>query len=184
MYLYHYYEKTRPPFLTITTLPINEAKKILTKLNTGLPDIDYFLSRRYEMEKIVRDRFIEKGGTPVNTAPVYFTLGENKNMETWFDNVACIKIPVEEFDLNQVSFTYGDMFPVLNPKLNTGEEWWGQVYRYEEILDLINKYGYPEDPPYHMRKKQFPKDKPIRNYLKYVEAHVWSNDVIDRYKIR
>lgn len=181
MYLYHYFEKGRLPFLSITALPMNKAKETLEKLNTGLPDIEFFLSCRYEMEKNVRDQFIAIGGKPVLSAPIYFTLGENKNMTTWFKNPDFIRIPIEEFDMDKISFTYGDMFPVFNPKLNTGEEWWGKVYKYDEILELIEKYGYPEDPEYNMCKREFPKDKPIRDYLKYIEAQVWYDDVLKKY---
>ena len=27
-----------------------------------------------------------------------------------------------------------------------------------------------------------PKDKPLGNYLKYIEAHVWSDKVLDKYR--
>lgn len=180
MHLYHYYEKSLPPFRTITSLPFEEAAAILrtrqaedpTSTN---PNIEWFLNRRYEMEKAVRNKFIAIGGKPVSTAPMYCTLGANDNMKTWFQDVAYIRIPISEFDLDTVSFTYGDMFAVFNPLLNTGEEWWEQVYRYEDILKLIDKYGYPEDPEYDMKNRIFPKDKPINQYLKYIEAHVWND---------
>lgn len=181
MELYHYYEKTRPPFLTLTAMPFAQAKETLLSLRTRLPDVDFFLTRRYEMEQRVRDAFAAKGGRPVRRAPVYCTLGENRHMETWFENPGCIKIPISDIDLDTVSFTYGDMFPVFKRELDTGEEYWGQVYRYDEIVALIGKYGYPEDPEYHMRKGVYPKDRPIRDYLKYIEAHIWSDEALKRY---
>jgi len=187
-HLYHYYEKTCDPFRTITSLPFEEAVIVLRKWRENNPksaspaNIEWFLTRRYEMEKIVRDKFIAIGGKPIRTAPVYFTLGANKGMNTWYNNPACIKIPFREFDINTVSFTYGDTFPVFNSNLNTGEEWWGQVYDYDGILNLIEKYGYPEDPEYDMKNRIFPHDKPINHYLKYIEAHVWSDEVLDKYR--
>ena len=51
------------------------------------------------------------------------------------------------------------------------------------ILKLIDKYGYPEDPVYDSIKGIFPKDKPINQYLKYIEAHVWSDDALDKYRL-
>jgi len=99
----------------------------------------------------LRDEFFAIGGKPVRGAPVYFTLGANKGMETWYNNPACIKIPVGAFSLDTISFTYGDMFPVFNPELNTGEEWWGQVYDYQGILKLIDKCGCPEDPVHNLK---------------------------------
>ena len=109
-YLYHYYEKKLSPFRTITSLTFDEAKTILLSYqaenpNLTHPNIEWFLSKRYEMEKVVRNKFIEIGGKPIRVAPVYFTLGENEGMKTWYTNTSFIKIPIEEFDLHTVSFT-------------------------------------------------------------------------------
>ena len=188
-HLYHYYEKNLPPLRTITSLDFEKAFAILSDFqaenpNLTHPNIEWFLKRRYEMEKIVRDKFISIGGRPVNSSPVYLTLGANEGMKTWFENTAWLKIPVSEFDLDTVSFTYGDMFPVFNKSLNTGEEWWEQVYRYDDILRLINKYGYPVDPIYDSIKGIFPKDKPINQHLKYIEAHVWDDSILNKHRKR
>ena len=182
-HLCHYYEKTCPPFRTITSLPFDEAATIVrTWRGVGEVWVNNFLDLRYHRDKNLRDKFIAIGGKPVLTAPVYFTLGENKGMTTWYNNAACIKIPVSEFDFDTVSFTYGDNFAVFNPNLNTGEEYWGNIYKYDGILKLIDKYGFPEDPEYHMGKRIFPQEKPINHYLKYIEAHVWNDDVLDKYR--
>jgi len=189
-HLYHYFNNAKPPLRTITSLPFDEAFDILTTVHADSPEFsdlppgfwNRFLQRRYDADKILRDKFISVGGKPVRTAPIYFTLGENEGMKTWYDNLEWIKIPVIEFDPDTISFTYGDSFAVFNPDLDTGEEYWGQVYFYDEILNLIDKYGYPEDPPYDMKNKIFPKDKPINQYLKYIEAHVWSDEILDKYR--
>jgi hypothetical protein len=187
-YLCHYYEKSCAPFRTITSLPLEEAVTALRAWradnpSSGVTTPEWYLNRRYNMEKTVRDKFIAAGGKPVRTAPVYFTLGPNKGMETWYNNPACIKIPVREFDPDSVSFTYGDMFAVFNASLNTGEPWWGQVYKYDGILKLIDKYGFPEDPEYNMKKRYFPfpDGKNIGMYLKYIEAQVWSDEALNKY---
>ena len=121
-YLYHYYEKNCEPFRTITALPLEEAIVVYTawraaQPNSGVTAPEWYLNRRYNMEKRVRDKFIEIGGKPIRTAPVYFTLGANKGMETWYNTPAHVKIAISEFDLDTVSFTYGDMFPVFNASL-------------------------------------------------------------------
>ncbi|MCL2158497.1 MAG: hypothetical protein FWH48_03725 [Oscillospiraceae bacterium] len=188
-HLYHYYEKTCEPFRTITALPFEEALSVYTawraaQPNSGATTPEWYLNRRYNMEKRVRDKFIAIGGRPVRSAPVYFTLGANKGLETWYNKPAFIKIPIDEFDLATVSFTYGDMFPVFNASLDTGEEWWKQVFDYEGILKLIDKYGFPEDPEYNMKKRifPFPEGKNIGMYLKFVEAHVWDDSALDKYR--
>ena len=186
-HLYHYYENSLPPLRSITSLPFEKAVELLRSHqaedpNRTHPNIEWFLTRRYEMEKKVRDRFIDIGGKPINDAPVYCTLGANEGMKTWFREGAHLRIPISSIDLDAVSFTYGDTFPVFNPALNTGEEWWGQVYRYDGILRLIDQYGFPEDPVYDSIHGIFPKDKPINQYLKYIEAHVWSDEVLNPYR--
>lgn len=184
--LYHYFDRERGPFRSLTALPYAQARAVLLAKQARDPRsvnlrIDWYLSRRYADEKTVRDRFIAIGGKPVRSAPVYCTLGPNENMKTWFDNAGCIRMPVSAFDPDTVSFTYGDMFAVFNPALDTGEEWWGRVYRYEEILRLIEAYGLPEDPAYDMKRRVFPKGKPINQRLKYIEAQVWSDEALERW---
>ena len=192
-YLYHYYDKSKLLFRSVTSLPFDEAEITLRASLAESPNatqefLNWFpkwhLERRYELEKTVRDKFVAVGGKPVNTAPIYFTLGANKGLETWYYNLGIIKIPVSEFDLSSVSFTYGDSFAVFNPECNTGEEWWEQVYMYSDIVKLIDKYGFPEDPVYHSINMEFPKDKPINQYLKYIEAHVWNDEILDKYRQR
>ena len=181
-HLYHYLDRTRPLFRTLTSLPFEEAKAIMYARYEKTSWIDNFLQKRYDADKILRDKFISIGGKPIRNSPVYFTLGENEGMKTWYDNLDWVKIPVSEFDLDTVSFTYGDNFAIFNPDLNTGEEYWGNIYKYDGILKLIDKYGYPEDPPYDMKNRVFPKEKHINQYLKYIEAHVWSDEVLDKYR--
>lgn len=185
-YLYHYYEHSFRPFLSITELPFEEAKSILlAQRNVGKfknPDIDGFLQKRYDRDKKLRDMFIARGGKPVRNAPVYMMLGKHDQWETAYETPTIIKIPLEEFDPLTVSFTYGDSFAALNPELFGEEEYWGNVYFADEILKVIERCGMPPHVEYDFKRGIYPKDKHINHHLKYVEAHVWSDDVIDRYK--
>jgi len=183
-HLYHYYEKDSPPFRSISALRFDEAEKVLIakrEKNENLvhPDIKWFLEWRYSMDKVIRDKFIEIGGKPVRTAPVFFSLGENKGISTWFEDADLIKIPVKGLDLDTISFTYGDTLTVFNPKLNTGEDYWGRVFKYDEMVKLISKYGYPEDCEYIGIKGIYPEGKPFSHYLKYIEAQVWCDSVFE-----
>ena len=72
-----------------------------------------FLQKRYDAVKNLRDKFISIGSKPNRSAPVYFTLGANESMKTWKKKPAVLIIPVSEFDLDAVSFTYGDSFAGL-----------------------------------------------------------------------
>jgi hypothetical protein len=103
-------------------------------------------------------------------------------MPTWYNEPAYIKIHISEFDPETISFTYGDMFPAFNPELDDGMEYRSNVYFYDEILQLIKKYGYPEKVKYSIKDAVYPKSAPINHFLKYIEAHVWSDDVPEKYK--
>ena len=86
MFLYHYFEQDSGPFMTLTALPNESAKEILlTHKFAGRPvnpDIDGFLQRRYDRDMQLRKFFIERGGRPQRTAPVYMMLGEHQQWES------------------------------------------------------------------------------------------------------
>jgi hypothetical protein len=108
--------------------------------------------------------FIEKGGQPVLETPHYMVIGECPWLASWFEDSGCIKIPMHVFDLNTISFTYGDTFPTFSPRVNDGMEYRRQVYTYAEILGIIGKYGIPQDAW----------GEPNFAQPAYVEAQVWS----------
>ena len=80
------------------------------------------------------------------------------------------KIPIEEFDLKKVSFTYGDSMPTFG--YDDGKEYRKQVYTYEEILELIDRHGFPQD---------WNADG-VHGPERYIEAHVWTEEPIKKYK--
>jgi hypothetical protein len=176
-YLYHYYERERGPFKKLSDLSLNEAQTVLDRLkkeNTTLAvqRYDGYLQRRQELEKIVRGIFISKGGKAIRNVPHYMTLGECDWVRTWYNDGAYIKIPITEFDIDTVSFTYGDMFPNFSDRVKDDSEYRRNAYTYSEILDIIDNYGYPRG----ISKTGQPSP------FKYVEAQIWSDEVINRYK--
>ncbi len=138
--------------------------------------------KRYERDRKLRDMFIEHGGHPQRKNPVYMFLGEHRPWETAYENPAVIKIPLNEFDPLTVSFTYGDSFAVLNPALFGAEEYWNKVYFAEEVLEVIARRGFPPHVEYDFKRGIFPKDNHINNHLKYVEAHIWDDGILSRYR--
>ena len=176
MFLYHYFEKSNKPFLSLSALPLEEAAEIQNRLVSenktfAAQRYDGYLPRRRELEKIVRSLFIEKGGKPKKETPHYFVIGECPWLATWYEQSDYIKIPVSEFDLQTVSFTYGDTFPTFSPNVSDGMEYRNTVYTYEEILMIIEKYGMPQDKW----------SKPVFAQPCYVEAQVWSDEPVLRY---
>ena len=180
MYLYHYFEKERGPFLTVSDLPYDNAVKVFeefktTNSNMVPPHIEWFLTRRKELENTVRDLFIKKGGKPTRLFPHYMTVEVAPCMNTWYLAPDSLKISINEFDVNTISFTYGDMFPIFNPNLDGGEEYRNNVYRFDEVVELIDKYGYPQE-------TENKPNAPVGHLLKYIEAHIWCDDVPMRYR--
>jgi hypothetical protein len=79
---------------------------------------------------------------------------------------------ISEFDIHTVSFTYGDMFPTFSDRVTDDAEYRSQVYTYDEIIRLIDKYGLP----------QYKWNDPIFGQPAYVEAQIWSDDVPKKYR--
>lgn len=178
MYLYHYYEKTSQPFLNLSDLSIEEANIILENIRITMPNVqcakrqeDYMEARLY-YENILRKEFLKKGGKITRKVPHYMTVEHSPWLSSWYENSAFIKIPIEEFDLSTLSFTYGDSHPTFSPRINDGKEYRKKLYTYEEILKIIDKYGLPQD--WNNDGKYGPE--------RYIEVHVWSNETINKYK--
>ena len=185
MFLYHYYEKSIGPFMSLTALPIEEARNILLEKKAagkiGNPDVEGFLQKRSDRDYRLRESFIAKGGNPRRTYPIYMTLGEHPQWQSAYYTPAVIKIPLSEFTRESVSFTYGDSFAIFNPQLFGDEEYWNKIYFADEILEIIERYGFPPYVEYDFKRSVYPKDKHINHHLKYVEAHVWDDEILNKY---
>ncbi|MDR0928593.1 MAG: hypothetical protein LBM74_02640 [Oscillospiraceae bacterium] len=176
-YLYHYYDAATGPFLNLSDLSPSEADAVqadIVRSGKGFAAQrnERYLARRRELEQVVRDLFIGKGGQPIRTAPHYMVIGECPWLKTWYTDSRSVKIHVSEFDMRTVSFTYGDTFPTFSDKVTDDAEYRRRVYTYEEVLRLIDKYGLP----------QHQWNAPIFAQPAYVEAHVWSDDVPKKYR--
>lgn len=180
MDLYHYFEKGRTPFLSLSDLPDEIAMKIHNNLEV---DNNIFSKRNSDgkymfyrsiIEKRLYSIFVEKGGKPQRQTPYYMTLENCESCKLWFNNSDMIIIPIEEFDKNVISFTYGDSFPTFDPTHGESQEYRQNVYTYDEIWDIIKKYGMPQDMTF---TDDIPYWKP-----RYVEAQIWNDEVINKYR--
>lgn len=177
MNLYHYFEKEKGPFVNLSELPLDEAQKIQDNLqNEGKVFAarrnPQYLSRRRYLEQLTRKMFIEKGGLPIRQTPYYMVVEECPWLNTWYKTSDHIRIPISEFDLKTLSFTYGDTFPTFSPKVTDHLEFRKTVYTYDEILKVINKYGLPQNDW----------KEPIFAQPAYVEVQVWSDWPIAQYR--
>jgi hypothetical protein len=179
MYLYHYYDKTIGPFVNLSDVPIQEAKAVINSIRISKPDVqcakrhDVYMEDRHYYEGILKNEFSKKGGHITRNAPHYMVVEHSPWLSTWFENSSYIKIDIEEFDINTISFTYGDSHPVFSPRVNMmdDKEYRKKLYTYDEILKLIDKYGFPQD--WNNDGAYGPE--------RYIEAHIWSDETIDKY---
>jgi len=113
---------------------------------------------------------MKKDGKPERKNPHYMILGECNDQKNWFNQMDYIKIPLNEFNLDTVSFTYGDSFPIFfGAHFGNKSEYILNVYEYNEIIELIEKYGLPQNDP--------------KEYCSYIEAQIWSDEIINKYKM-
>lgn len=180
MFLYHYFDKTTGSFKNLSDLPVEEANKVLEKIAITKPNVqcakrnaDYMQTRIY-YESILRNEFQKKGGFIYRQVPHYMIVEHSPWLSTWYENSSFIKIPIEAFDVRTISFTYGDSHPTFSDKVKDKKEYSKKLYTYDEILKIIDKYGLPQD--WNNDGKYGPE--------RYIEAHIWSDDVIREYLVK
>lgn len=177
MLLYHYFEKKIGAFKNLSDLPLSEAEEVLKKIKNVRPSSlaagrdENYMSRRLKYETLARNLFIEKGGKPIRKVPHYMVVEECPWLNAWYLDGGYIKIPIEEFDLSTISFTYGDMHPTFSPIVNDGKEYRKKLYTDEEILKIIHKYGLPQK--WNSDGKFGPE--------RYIEVQIWSDEIISKY---
>lgn len=178
LYLYHYFEKERSPFLTLSDLPEGEAEQVHLDLQEGGNVFalrnqagDYMFHRRIVEERMTKT-FLKKGGKPQRNAPYYLVLSDRELDECagWFKEPDYIKIPLDAIDKSVLSFTYGDSFPVFAPIFPEQPDY--ELYLYDEIMEIVKERGLP------------PARTPDMSWLEktYIEAQLWSDEPIAKYK--
>ena len=90
---------------------------------------DYMAKRRY-YEDILRKEFQKKGGMIKRISPHYMVVEQSQWLNDWYENSAHIKIPIKEFDLKSISFTYGDSHPTFSERVQDGKEYRKKLYPY------------------------------------------------------
>ena len=177
MYLYHFFDKRTGPFRSLTTVSREEAKDIIERIKAERPDSqcagrhDKYVEYRHNCEAILRREFAAKGGIMEKDTPHYMVVEFSPWLYTWYEQPGYIRIPVEEFDLRTVSFTYGDSMPTFSDSVTDGREYRKKLYMYDEILTVIEKYGLPQD--WNDDGRYGPE--------RYIEAHVWSDRTVKKY---
>lgn len=178
MYLYHYFDKRDGAFRNLSDCDPEQAKQILDQIRANRPKAfatkrqETYIEDRNYYETLARQLFCDMGGRILRKAPHYMVVEECPWLMSWFEQPDYIKIPIEEFDLNTLSFTYGDMHPTFSPRVNDGKEYRKKLYDYEDIVKLIDKYGLPQQ--WNADGRFGPE--------RYIEVQVWSDETVIKYK--
>jgi len=180
MFLYHYFDKTIGAFANLSDLSIENANVIINNIKKEKPNVmcaqrqPEYMERRHYFEEILKTEFIKKGGIVKRKFPHYMVIEHTPWLNTWYENCSFIKISIAEFNIKTVSFTYGDSHPVFSEGAHKmdDKEYRRKLYTYDEILKIIDKYGLPQD--WNGDGKHGPE--------RYIEAHIWSDETIDKYR--
>lgn len=171
MIICHYYEKQNGPFRNLSELSDEEASRILDDIRKNKPECfpakrpdDYMLKRR-KYETVMRNEFLKMGGLIEREIPHYFVVDRVPFMEKWYEEAACVELPIEALDLRTVFFTYGDSHPTFSGNVKDGKEYRNRLYDYEGIQQMIEKYGLPQiwNPDFKLGPEC------------YIEVQVWSD---------
>jgi hypothetical protein len=181
LFLHRYYKEGLNPFRSVSELCDNEIIHFMEK---HFPAHTWFhadpkerIARRRKVERWLHDEFLLLGGKPETEHPCYFTLGESsflREFRYYEESPSEVKIPVDVFSSENISFTYPDSFfsdwlsrnkshPLYNTELN------GKVFSLEQILDLLRHHVIPEDA--YM-------ESPDCHFHFYIEAQVWDYQLI------
>ena len=186
-YITHYYDSQKGPFRSLSELSDEEAIRIMEALCDDTPygarfkDPLGYLKNRKETERWVRQGFIAKGGRPLAPYPIPFVLGWSKWLEDAAPNPdrhAEIRIPLSEFAVEDVSFTYTDSmlshwFSRDKPAEYYQPALHGIIFTLPEILAIVEQNGMPEED----WESNLPAD-----LAPYIEAQVWNHAVLEKYR--
>lgn len=175
MRLYHYYDEETGPFRSLSDLPTAQAQAVLDAIRRrgqafAARRDDGYLTRRRELEALVRRMFVDKGGVPVRQTPLYMVVEACEWLNGWYRRPRHVSIDASSFPPEVLSFTYGDLFPTFSDRSADGREYRGQVYTLGEIKELMDRHGLPQH--WNADGRHGPE--------RYIEVHVWDDCALRR----
>lgn len=168
LYLYHYYDATTGPFQNLSALSIEEALQVQRRLKQNnnwfaSQRADDYMTIRRDLEARARALFTAKGGKPTKEYPHYMTLGPCEWIMEWYPDGKVIRILLDDMQPEMMSFTYGDLFPTM--RYQDDKPYRGKVYVKNEILQLVDEFGWPQD--WNKDGRHGPE--------RYIEVQVWDD---------
>lgn len=177
-FLTHYFRER--PFQTLTELPPEEMDQVLRRLadSRNLPrrlQSEFYFEQRRQIERIMFDQFVAKGGEPQRCHPHYAILGES---EIWAEiEPRSLRIPLAAVPSRWISFTYTDSWSTyvdvdLRGNSIPRKPQYGTIYRLEELVTVFETFGWPGD--------RWKTERDWEHDI-YVEAQIWSDEPLRPY---
>lgn len=171
LYLYRYFNDISDPFKSILDIGLDSSEQYVDFINKmDLPckeiyDIGYF-NNRTKYEQLMKEKFLSIGGYVEKNSPTYFTL---ECADDWFKGRKAYKysiaLPLSLFSFKDITFTYGDSYPVFKHQGDTS-----LIYTIDNVEELLNREKFPF----------FPKN--TNSYINYIEAQIWNEQIIKLYR--
>lgn len=173
-FLSHYYEVSIGPFVNLSDLGPSQAEIQLARIRqygktfASQRSADYLMIRR-ELEDRVRGLFIQKGGCPIRPRPHYMILGACPWGLSWYVEGCELRINLDAFPPEIISFTYGDTFPAM--RYQDSKPYRGKVFLLEELPELVLQFGLPQ--VWNANGDHGPD--------RYIEAQIWDDAPLKKY---
>ena len=172
LYLYRYFDRISDPFESLFDYSYTSPEHFVEYMKKNnlkckeIYTIDYY-KNRIDYESRMKKMFSSVGGVVDRKTPCYFTL---ENADDWFKKRKAYKfslaIPLCAFMGSDITFTYGDSYPVFRHRGCTK----ANLFMFEDADMLNDRKRYP----------LYPQCK--YDYLNYIEAQVWNDRVIRNYR--
>ena len=182
-FITHYHRADHRPFLNLSDLDEAGLERVLPALQTAAESAvserrfgPRYMELRRATEEVLRTRFIERGGRPVRGSPHYFVLGESAWFGGLYRDAAEVRVRLSDLPTEQVSVTYPDSVTSMGLLAAFGinvspRDYHGNVYRIEELADLVDRYGLP-----HGAEPTTYEGHQFEDFEHYIEVQVWSDD--------
>ena len=183
-FITHYFELERGPFLNVCDLTeaqvcslIETERYAITAFNRFAMGPEFFEFRRAADDLLI-ESYRTKFHKEPEGRPFYAVLGEFDKTLTMFRSGQKIRIPIDDFEQDQITFMYPDHAHLISysgsaaPKLfyQIPADWrnqafWGQLFTYKEICDGYSTMGIGD-----MIESWISRDGWAGCYI---EAHIW-----------
>lgn len=144
LYAYRFYERGAGPFVSLMQYRESEIEKL--GYSEGIININEIYKNRKQIEKMLRKIFIRQGGKPRLEYPyyaaVYKNLPQTNQLHVRFNEPECLKIPMNAFNREEVSFTYCQSPRAFTRKDNHPTR--RKLFMWDEAEEAMNKYPFLE----------------------------------------